>query len=913
MLAKFASLQSILVVSGLLLAIPLTEGIQAQQLSEELLAPIHYREIGPTRQGGRIADFAVNPQDSTTFYVGTANGGVWKTANNGNTFEPIFDRQTVSSIGSLAVAPSDPNVVWVGTGEANDGGFYWGDGVYKSVDGGATWRNMGLSETHHIGRVLIHPDDPNTVYVAAHGKLYSESAERGLYKTTDGGQTWSKVLEIVRNGFHVGVIDVVMDPTDAETLYAAAWNKVRRPWTAWDFNLPNPSAGIHKTTDGGRTWRELTNGLPKGEPGRIGIDIYRRDPNILYASIDEGRVSGGRFDNTRIYRSDDAGETWRLVSPADQRLPGGSYFGVIRVDPNDPDHVYILSNGSHESRDGGRTWQEAFRYGGDNHALWIDPNDSRRMLFGYDYGFAISHDAGKNWYHPDELPLAQLYEIDADNDYPYNVYAGIYDFGSWKGPSTKKGRFPIRFEDWEHITGGDGFYNRVDPSNSRWLYSESQNGGLVRVDQETGRRRNIRYEGDASVRFNFNAPVLISPHDPNVLYQGANVLLRSPFRGEAWEIVSPDLTTDDPARRGLYCTISTIAESPVQQGVIWVGTDDGNVQLSRDGGATWTLLNDRIPDNPGYWVKRIVASHHDAGTAYVALSGYFRDDFSPYLYKTTDFGETWSWVVGNLPEESIAALQEDPRNPNLLFVGTNRSVHVSLDGGSHWTRMQNDMPTVGIQDLLIHPRESDLIVGTHGRGFFIADISPLQELTSDVLSRDAHLFRIEPKVQWIIAHQTTVSAQNFAGENEPHGVVVNYYLRDGSAGEVVVEIFKGARLISEYTGSGEPGLNALEWGMTERILRTPEEIATWDRRNRFRAEDNEYYDYYDLVDYYGAADEEVTMTGRSMRTRVHDPGPTEREFKHVRVPPGEYTIVLTVDGVEHRRTVEILQDHWFDR
>ena len=896
----------------------IASGIEAQELSQELLSHFRYRSIGPTRQGGRIVDFAV-PDPSKqpyTFYVAAANGGLWKTVNNGTTFEPIFDHQDVIAIGDVAVAPSDPDVVWVGTGEPNNSttdpyASYWGDGVYKSTDAGETWTNRGLPESHQIGRIVFHPNDADVVYVAALGHLYTDNAERGVYRTTDGGMSWQQVLAIVEGGRHVSVVDLVIDPQDPKTLYAAAYDRTATPWM---FFEGGPGSGIYKTTDGGDTWKKLETGLPTGAVGRIGLTLYPKDPDILYASILVQEPDDERYRN-RVYRTDDAGETWRRVSPEDRRLTGGSYFGQIRVDPTDPDHVYVLGYGNAHSLDGGATWSLGFEWGGDNHALWIDERNPDRMLLGYDYGLAITHDGGENWYHPDELPLGQFYGICVDMHYPYNVYGGTQDFGTWKGPSTKKGRFPIRFEDWEHMLGGDGYFCQVDPESGRWLYAESQNGSLMVIDQRLGTRRRIMYDGNSDLRFNPDAPILLSRHDSNVIYHGANIVLRSLLRGEEWEEISADLTKNDPATRAVgplaYGTITTLDESPLDKNVLWVGTDDGNVQLTRDGGETWTLLNDRIPGNPEYWVSRVTASHHDAGTAYVTYNGRRRDDFKAYAYKTVDYGATWESIAGGLSDEPINVIVEDHKNANLLFVGNEKAVYVSIDGGERWARMQNNMPTNGVHDLVIHPRENDLVVGTHGRSLFITDISSLQGLTSEVLGSKAYLFEIEPKVQWVMTRQPTVSAQNFAGENESHAVVVNYYLGAPSA-NVSIQVYDGETLINEITGPGTVGLNHVEWGMTRREPRPEEERARWDERQQYGEEDQEFYDYYDTVDFYGSADDEVTMDGRSMRSRVHDPGPTERDFKHFRVLPGEYTIVLTVGDQVMKRIARILADQWYE-
>ena len=879
---------------------------------------LKYRSIGPTRQSGRVVDFAVPLQEPYTFYVATASGGLWKTVNNGTTFSPIFDNQNVIAIGDIAVAPSQPNILWVGTGEPNNSSTdpyasYWGDGVYKSIDRGENWENMGLAETHQISRIIVHPEDPKIVYVAAVGHLYGDNPERGVFKTTDGGASWNHVLQLKYEDRHVGVIDLVMNPEAPEVLYAAAYDRRSRPWM---FYEGGEGSGIYQSKDAGKTWTKLKNGLPSGMLGRIGLTIYPKNPEILYAAILQGDSFEERFKN-HVYRTDDGGQSWHQTNQADKPLTGGSYFGQIRVDPNDPEHVHILSFGNYHSKDGGKNWSKGFRWGGDNHALWFDPRDSRHILLGYDYGLSISYDGGKKWYHPDELPLAQLYGVGVDMAYPYNVYGGMQDFGTWKGPSTKKGRFPIRMEDWEHMAGGDGYFCQVDPVTNRWLYAESQNGRILRVDMKTGRRRDIQYRANPDVRFNFNAPILISPHNSNTIYHGANVLLRSQNRGESWQEISPDLTTNDEKRRKIgplaYCTITTVDESAIEPGVLWVGTDDGLVQLTRDGGKNWINVTENISGNPGYWVSRVEASHHDPGRAYVTYTGRRRDDFHPYVFKTADFGKSWTSIAGNLPDEPINVIVEDHKNPNLLFIGNEKAVWVSINGGQRWSKMQNNMPTQGVHDLVIHPRENDLVVATHGRGFFITDISPLQELTGDVLRKDVHLFEIEPKVQWVMPSQPATSAQNFEGENEVHGVVVNYYLKKKTGGGVRIEIYDGTRAINEFRGPGEAGLSNVVWYMTKRRKRTPAELKEFDEMLEGLKGEEDFYDFYDTVDFHLNPEDEVNALGQSLRTRVQNPGPFDKEWFYQRVQPGTYTVKLLVgDRVFTHKSV-ILQDYWYDK
>ncbi|MCH8287395.1 hypothetical protein IIB79_12880, partial [candidate division KSB1 bacterium] len=687
---------------------------------------------------------------------------------------------------------------------------------------------------------------------------------------TNGGRTWDKVLDVVVRGKNIGVVDVAMSPDDPNTLYAATYDKVRKPWT---FNLGGPGSAIYKTTNGGEDWEKLGGGLPGGMLGRIGIAIYLRNPDILYATIEnankegmsdsereqellDGKASRGMIGG-EVYRSDDAGSTWRKVN-TEIAVGGGPayYYGQIIIDPNDDQVVHVLSASSWGTRDGGKSWQRRpLGFGGDDHALWIDPRNSDHMILGYDHGMGITYDGGENWYHPDNLPLAQFYAIGVDMAYPYNVYGGLQDNGSHKGPSTKRDGSPIRFEDWERVGGGDGMYNVVDPSNNRYLYNESQFGPLRRLDMQTGESKSIRYPEyqQRNLRFNWNAPILISPHNSDVIYHGSNVLLKSTFRGENWEEVSLDLTSPDSLKnttgRGgdgniQYSTITSIDESPIIEGVLWVGTDDGNVQITRDGGSSWTKLNDNITGNPGYWVSRITASHHFEGTAYVSYTGYRRDDFRPFVYKTTDYGESWTSIAANLPDEPIKVIKEDHKNPNLLFVGTELAVYVSIDGGDSWTKMKANMPTQPVHDLVIHPRENDLVAGTHGRGIFITDISPLQELTPGVLTSDAHLFDIEPKVQWVSNSSFASSSQNFSGPSEPRGVVINYLLESNTSGVVKITIKKGARVINEFVNPQQgqtptlpttAGINTVLWDMrmlTEQQLEQRRNPPPADRGGR---------------------------------------------------------------------------------
>jgi photosystem II stability/assembly factor-like uncharacterized protein len=887
----------------LLAAAAVAAGLQAQSAAvPSPFTGLSYRAIGPTAQGGRFVDYAVVEASPQTFYAATASGGLWKTENHGLTWTSVFDNQNAVSIGAVALFQPNPDIVWVGTGEANNSrSSYWGDGIYKSTDAGRTWTNVGLKESHHVGRIVTHPTDPNIVYVAALGHLYSYNEERGLYKTTDGGRTWTRSLDVTSEGRKVGVVDVAMDPKNPDVLFAAAYDKVREPWT---FVEGGPGSALYRSADAGRTWTKVGGGLPTGMLGRIGVAVSAQDSMTVYATIENVNAKGVSDAERRqqlllgkqtpkapsigneVYKSIDGGSTWTNISSPGVGEGPPYYYGQIRVDPNDKEHVYVLGVGVHHTTDGGKTWTRPFPFGGDNHALWINPRDSRHLILGHDHSMGVSFDAGRTWYRPDNLPLAQFYSLGVDLAMPYNVYGGTQDNGSWRGPSTMKDGRPIRFEEWQRTGGGDGMYNVVDWKENRWLYNSSQfAGGLQRVDLRTGERRSLTYRGPEwqSIRYNWNPPLVVSPHDSDVVYLGGSRVLRSAFRGENWTLISPDLSVNDEKTRDgrgniQYGTITTLAESPVIPGLLWAGTDDGNVQVTRDGGRTWTNVRDRIPGHPGYWVSRIEPSSHDAAVAFVSITGYRNDDFKPFVWKTSDFGQTWTSVAGNLPGEPVNVIRQDRRNPDLLIAGTEGgSVYASLDGGKAWHDIRGDMPRQFVYDLVIHPRDGELVVSTHGRGIFIADISHLQEMTDATRRAAAHLFDVRPTVQWTsVGLPKASSSNNYNGPSRPPGVIINYWLRSAPQGDVRVRIYEGARLVRDIPGTKNAGLNTVVWDL-QRIVRP-------------RTADD------------------PPAGGRGGRGGGGGAAPNMAEFILGPGAPGTYRVVLSAGGATAEKTAVILPD-----
>jgi photosystem II stability/assembly factor-like uncharacterized protein len=832
--------------------------VSQAQFDESLLENFTWRSVGPAGAGGRVVDVEVVGEFPYHIFVATASGGLWRSTNNGVTWEPIFDDQTSVSIGAIAVHPGNPDIIWVGTGEANArNSVSWGDGVYKSTDGGKSWKNMGLRDTHHIGRVILDPRAPDTVYVAALGHIWGANEERGLYKTTDGGESWEKSLEIDAD---TGVIDVAMDPFDSGTLYAAAYEVRRDGFSGGDpRKMTGPGSGLYKSADAGRSWKKLAEGLPEGDLGRIGLTVSRSNPSVVYSIIQtETTVAPSRDPDEPppprkkktakdggVFRSNDRGETWEWMNAIN---PRPFYYSQIRVDPNDENRVYVLGSPLEVSEDGGKSFERLrINVHVDHHDLWINPADSKHLVLGNDGGVYFSYDRGRTWDFLNQMAIGQFYAIDVDMRTPYNIYGGVQDYCSWGGPSATRNRIGIAVSDWSRVMTGDGFQVRIDPTDPDLLYAEMQYGGIIRHDKKTGQNTSIKPEapeGEEDYRFNWETPLHISYHDPKTLYVGGNHVFRSRDQGQSWEVLSPDLTTETDSwpdykdgEPQMIASTSALAESPLEPDLIYAGTDDGHVWVTTDGGGNWTEITDKFPGLPGArWVSRLVASRFDKDRAYATFDGHRNDDFAPYVFVTADAGQSWKSIVSNLPNGgSVRVIREDVKNPNLLFVGTELAAFVSLNRGAKWLRLMNGMPTVAVADLVVHPRDGDLIAGTHGRSAYVMDISPLQELAEDVLAKDLHLFRIEKSTAFryrVYTHDEFLGEKKWIAENPPFGVTISYLIGKEAAGtptdsedngdegeesekenvKILVTDTAG-KTVRELEGPLGPGLHRVQWDL----------------------------------------------------------------------------------------------------
>jgi photosystem II stability/assembly factor-like uncharacterized protein len=864
-----------------------------QSDKNSLVSNVRFRNAGPTIMSGRVADIEGSPKDATTFYAAYASGGLWKTTNNGITFEPLFDDQAVMTIGDIAIDWNNNETIWVGTGESNSSrSSYSGVGVYKSTDGGKSWQHMGLDDTHHIGKIIIHPSDPNTVWVAALGHLYSPNKERGIYKTTDGGASWKKTLHIDDN---TGAIDLQVDPENPDNVYAAMWHRERR---AWNFVESGKTSGIYKSTDGGNSWSDIStaaNGFPDTEGvGRIGLSMYPGNPNIIYALVDnfdprpeeqqeqqtsslkqeaftamsatdflnlENKDLNAFLDENRfpieysaesvkdavksgqikpaalndylvdptnellpnvigaeVYRTDDGGRSWNKTHSG--YIDGiystiGYYLGVIRVSPQDPDKIYILGVPIFTSDDGGKTFQTI---GGpnvhsDHQALWINPNKPEHLIEGNDGGLNISYDAGENWLKVNVPSVAQFYSVEVDMAKPYNVYGGLQDNGTWYGPSnykesnawTANGLYP-----YQRLGGGDGMMVQVDWRDNNTVYLGSQFGNYARVNKQTGERTSIKPNhklGETPLRFNWESPIHLSRHNQDIIYFGSNKFHRSLNKGDKMEALSGDLTNGGIKGNVSYGTLTSIDESPLRFGLLYTGSDDGVIHVSKDGGYNWERISDKLPQN--LWVSTVVASGHKEGRVYTSLNGYRWDDFTPYLYVSEDKGKKWQRLGEGLPQEAINVVKEDPKNPDLLYVGTDHSLYISLDRGKNFMRMSGDMPAVPVHDLIVHPTENDLVVGTHGRGIYIANAEQLQQLTPELLSKKLHLFTLESiqhNPRW--GHQRN----SWRGGSNPE-VIIPFYTSAPGNTSIRIKAANGA-VVKELQDQSEQGLNYVTYNLS---------------------------------------------------------------------------------------------------
>ncbi len=814
----------------------------------EIFKGIKFREIGPAAMGGRIDDFAVVESNPDIIYVGTASGGVFKTINGGTTWEPVFDDQPVSTIGDVTVAPSDPSIVWVGSGEANNRqSSSWGNGVYRSTDAGKTWKHMGLDATMHIGRIVISPSDPNTVYVAAGGNLWGPSKDRGVYKTTDGGKTWNNVLFVNED---TGASDIAMNPDSPGTLIAAMYQRRR---TVFGYNGSGPGSGLYKSTDGGATWKKLEKGLPWDpdakkpaasadkdkvvdpeavkEIGRIGVNFYRRNANVVYALIEH--ASGG------VFRSDDQGETWTRASETN---PRGQYYSQIVIDPNNDQRLWVAGAQMYYSEDGGKTFKSNLvqKIHGDYHAIWIDPRDSDHMIAGSDGGIYMSHDRGKTWDYLNNVAIGQFYEIGLDMQRPYRICGGLQDNNVWCGPSATLDTHGIANSDWFTVGGGDGFYALFDPSDPSTVYGESQDGNLLRRNLKTHESRSIRppaAEGER-LRFQWSSPLVISAFDSKTIYYGGNYLFKSTDRGDSWTRLGGDLTTNQDRDKlpimgrvpdkltmsrhdgvQAWPEITTISESPLNRDLLYAGTDDGNLQVTRDGGKSWK----NVSPKKGTYVSRIVASRFNEGTAYATLDGHRSNDFGVYVFVTADYGETWKPIRNGLTDDAgtVHVIREHYRNPKLLFLGTERGLYISNDQGGRWTRLKLNLPTVPVDDIAIHPRENDLVLATHGRSIWILDdLGAVEQMTDAIPSEDLHVFNARTATEWRLANRSGVTGHKaFFGPNPPNGALITYFLKSKPAEKEKVKITvsdKDGKVIREIDGTGDVGVNRVTWDLRTR-------------------------------------------------------------------------------------------------
>ncbi|HJQ35947.1 MAG TPA: hypothetical protein VKB93_02300 [Thermoanaerobaculia bacterium] len=920
-------------IGFLVLSLLLAASLQAQ-IDPDLLAGLKARSIGPASMSGRVAAIDVVESNTDIVYVGAATGGVWKSTNGGLSFTPIFDDQPVAAVGAVAIFQPSPEIVWVGTGEGNvRNSMSVGNGVYKSVDGGKTWQHLGLDKTERIYRIALHPRDPNVAWVAAMGQAWGQNPERGVFKTIDGGKTWQKVLYTNERS---GAAELVIDPVNPNKLFASMWEYRRWPWF---FNSGGPGSGMYVTYDGGTTWKRYTeeDGMPKGTLGRVGIAISRSNPSIVYALVEA--------EKSALLRSDDGGVKWTAVNTEYNIASRPFYYADIRVDPADPNRVYNIATVVSVSNDAGKTFRPLVpfsRVHPDYHAMWINPNDAGHIFAGNDGGVYESEDRGASWRFIASLPLGQYYHISYDMEQPYNIYGGMQDNGSWKGPNTTWETAGIRNWDWQEVGFGDGFGTAPIPKDPMTGYAMSQEGYVVRWNLRTGERKDIRPsapDAKTDLRFNWNAGMAVDPFDPNGIYYGSQFVHKSSDRGETWKIISPDLTTNkkewqQQAKSGgitpdvtgaeNFTTIIAVAPSPLERNTIWAGTDDGRVHVTRDGGATWTSVEGNIKGVPANtWVPEIKASRYDAGTAFIVFDDHRRSNWTPYVYRTTDYGKSWTSLATKDIQGYALAIEQDPVDADLLFLGTEFGLWVSTDAGKSWFKWKHGFPTVSVMGLQVHPRDHDLIIATHGRAAYILDdIRPLRSATKETLAKPIHFFDAGEAMQHTTRQKEGarfVADSEFRGENEPYGALLTYSLNlpnlphpieekererkekeraaaqptpfpetgvpvdvpkepvkaqpsdsakkpdDGKEPQVDIEVSDASgKVIRKFKGPAKLGLNRTNWDLTRDAFKMPK------------------------------SDE---PEGESFRSRS---GPE--------VPPGTYTVTIKFRGNEAKQTVTVMPD-----
>lgn len=884
-----------------LLMVAVSLSVSAQDFTMKLAGDLKPRNIGPGGMSGRVTAIDVVSSDPDIMYVGTASGGLWKSISGGIKWDPVFDEQATASIGAIAIHQSNPSVIWVGTGEGNprnslNGGY----GVYRSLDAGRTWQLMGLEETRHIHRIIIDPTDPNTVYVGAIGTPWGEHPERGIFKTTDGGESWEKIL-FANN--KTGVADMVIDPSNPNKLLVALWEHKRDPWF---FNSGGPGSGLHMTHDGGKTWKALSekDGLPKGDLGRIGLAIAPGKPEIVYALIESKKNA--------LYKSEDGGFTWKKINDKSDIGDRPFYYSDIFVDPQNENRVYSVFTFVNVSEDGGKNFKQLMpAYGADNgvhpdhHAWWIHPQDGKFMIDGNDGGLNITRDGGQSWRFIGNLPVGQFYHISVDNEYPYNVYGGMQDNGSWRGPAYVWRAQGIRNSYWQEIAFGDGFDVVPDQEDSRYGYAMSQQGAVRRYDWVTGNAYSVRPtppDATTELRFNWNAGIGQDPFDTQTVYFGSQFVHKSTDKGLTWNVISPDLTTNDPEKQkqsdsgGLtmdatgaenHCTILVIEPSPVEKDMLWVGSDDGRVHYTQNGGESWTEVTSNIKGLPrGSWIPQIRASKTNKGEALLVANDYRRYNYTPYAYRTRNYGKTWERIVNEGDAKSFAlSIIEDPENPNLMFLGTDDGLYISMNGGADWQKWTHGFPTVSTKDLAIHPREQDLVIGTFGRAAWVLDdIRPLRELASNTATPAQAIRIFTPPTAYLAANQqangTRFGADAiFNGANRKRGAMITYFLKEGAASKAKKDDKTGEKEEVTPEESTKDEANA-EKTMDSVFLRI------YDQDRLIRTLKYKTPDSAGLHRVYWRLDEAgPERPSRTVRERKREPG-------GITVKPGTYRVVV---------------------